>query len=1047
MEQTQSRRARFGPFELDLRAGELHGSGPPILLPVQLFEVLQILIERGGELVTREEIKQKLWPNDTIVEFDHSINTAIKKLRKALDDSADAPRYIETVPRRGYRLMVPVEWSSSGDDSSASNFGFPAEPAPASDAVADAECETPSTPPRQTGSPAGKTVSHYRVLEVIGGGGMGVVYRAKDLKLGRSVAVKFLPEEFGNDPQALARFEREARAASSLEHPNICPIYEFGDHQGQPFLVMPLLKGQTLREYQAAMSKESGSKALPITEALRLAIQIADGLEAAHEKGIIHRDIKPANIFITSKGTAEILDFGVAKLQRSEEKLAAADDGEGQVDIAPADDTLHMTRTGAAVGTPSCMSPEQLLGEKLDTRTDLFSFGLVLYEMATGQRAFTGENAAALRLAILSQTPVPPLKLNPHLPPKLGAVIDKCLQKDREQRYQTAREIRADLESLKRSKEDKLSRPAAVVLVVFAAIFITAVVFGIREFLARNHRESFSKFAISQVTDSGQASVAAISPDGKFILNVQNDNGQQSLWLRNIPSGSDTQIIPPAQVMYRSLNFSPDGSFIYFQRGMGRTPNTLDELRAPLLGGEPQVVVHDIDSNVSFSPDGGRIAFFRDNNPAAGRMRLISTSADGKDEKVLLEAKLNSPYRLQPAWSPDGNVIGFTEDRAEGALGRVQLFDLGSQRLRTLYSTNDAEFSSLAWVGSGTVAVVYQSRSSGLQHGQIGLISYPGGTFRPLTNDTTNYFNGSQLLAQVSASARGREIVAVQNKETDRLETMTLGAGTASDLKEIMSVHDTLAGFSWTPDGKILYARRNRLVLVDSNGSEEKVFTSDPLMPLESPDVCRDGKHVIFGWRFHDGTFFVAVSKVNIDGSNPTQLTFGDNFVSARCSPDSQKITFVDLFSKEFTMPLTGGTPEIFLHEWLISGLSWSPDGSKVGLVTVVRQTDNSYQCKVALYSFESQTKKYLPCNPGYSEDESLEFSPDGKSVAYVIREKRGDNIWLQPIDGSPGHTITNFANDSIQSFRFSPDGKQLALIHSHTESDVVLIRDAIAQK
>ncbi len=911
----------------------------------------------------------------------------------------------------------------------------------------DAQSETPSSPTLAIGTPSGKTVSHYRVLEVIGGGGMGVVYRAEDLKLGRFVAIKFLPEEFGSDPQALARFEREAHAASSLEHPNICPIYEFGDHQGQPFLVMPLLKGQTLREYQAAMSKESASKALPVAEVLRLAIQIVDGLEAAHEKGIIHRDIKPANIFITSKGTAEILDFGVAKLQQSEQKLAASADGEGQVAIAPVDEGLHMTRTGAAVGTPSCMSPEQLLGEKLDTRTDLFSFGLVLYEMATGQRAFTGENAAALRLAILSQTPVPALKLNPHLPPKLGAIIDKCLQKDRDQRYQKAAEIRADLESLKRSSEDKLSRPAAVALVVFAAIFIAAVVFGIREFLARNHRESFSTFAISQVTDSGLASVAAISPDGKFILNVHNDNGQQSLWLRNIPSGSDTQIIPPAPVMYRSLNFSPDGSYIYFQRGMGRTPNTLDEFRAPLLGGEPQIIVHDIDSNISFSPDGSRIAFFRDNNPAAGRMKLISTSPDGKDEKDLLEAKLYSPYRLQPAWSPDGKFIAFTEDFAEGALGRIQMFDLASGHLQTLYSNKDAEFWSLAWAGSGTMAVVYRSRSSGLRQGQIGLISYPGGRFRPLTNDTTSYFDANLLLAQVSASAAGGEIVAVQNKETDRIELMTFDAGVASDLKEVLSVHDTLAGFSWTPEGKVLYARRNRMVVVDGNGSEENVFISDPSMPVAWPDVCRDGKHVVFVWRFHDSTFSPAISRVDIDGSNPTQLTFGDDFTGPRCSPDSQKVAFLDMVSKQFTMSLNGGIPDNFMHQYSISGLSWSPDGKQVGLVTVVRQVDNSYQCKVVLYSFESHTKRYLPCNPGYSDDESMEFGPDGKSVAYGIREKRGDNIWLQPIDGSPGHTITNFPDDSISSFRFSPDGKHLALIHSHTESDVVLIRDSIAQK
>ncbi len=583
-------------------------------------------------------------------------------------------------------------------------------------------------------------------------------------------------------------------------------------------------------------------------------------------------------------------------------------------------------------------------------------------------------------------------------------------------------------------------------LIAFALIFVAAFAFGIRWFLARPRPQPFSKFAISQVTDTGLASVAAISPDGKFILNVQNDDGQQSLWLRNIPSGSDTQIIPPAPVMYRSVNFSPDGNYIYFQRGMGRTPNLLDEFRAPLLGGEPQMVVHDIDTNVSFSPDGSRMAFFRDNNPSAGKMRLISISTDGKDEKILLEAKLYSAYLVQPAWSPDGKEIAFTEDFAEGALGRVQLLDLASGRVRTLYSTRDAQFFSLAWAGRDTIAVVYSSRSSGLRQGQIGLLSYPGGSFRPLTNDTTSYA-GAHELAPVSASASGREIVAVQNKGTARIELMSLGAGVASDLKEIMSVHGSL-DFSWTPDSKILYAQRNRLMLVDENGSEKTVFTADPSTPMSEPEVCRDGRHIVFIWRFHDGTAFQSVSTVDMDGSNARQLTFGDDYFAPRCSPNSQEVAFQDQNNKQLKIPLSGGTPHVFLHEWNISGLSsWSPDGNRIGLVTTVRNQKGAYENKIVIYSFDSHTKQYLPCNPDFSEVDSIEFTPDGKSVAYVIREKRGDNIWVQPLDGSPGHTITNFPNDSIAAFRFSPDGKNIALIHAHTESDVVLIRDAGVQK
>ena len=253
-------------------------------------------------------------------------------------------------------------------------------------------------------------MSHYRVLEVVGGGGMGVVYRAEDIKLGRAVALKFLPEDLGNDPRALERFEREARAASALDHPNLCSIYEFGEHEGQPFIVMQLLQGQTLRDRLATRRDGAGHAiGLPLDQLLDFAIQIANGLEAAHEKGIIHRDIKPANIFITEKGVVKILDFGLAKLPRASEPEDRAPQAEtkGDVQAPPAKgpEALNLSRPGVVLGTAAYMSPEQVRGENLDGRTDLFSFGLILYEMATGQQAFSGPSVEALQDAILNGSP------------------------------------------------------------------------------------------------------------------------------------------------------------------------------------------------------------------------------------------------------------------------------------------------------------------------------------------------------------------------------------------------------------------------------------------------------------------------------------------------------------------------------------------------------------------------------------------------------------------------------------------------------------------
>ncbi len=468
MKDTLAGRVRFGQFELDLRAGELREGGRKVVLQDQPFQVLRILVEYDGRIVTREEIQSKLWPNDTIVEFDHGINTAIRKLRVALGDSAESPKYIETVARRGYRLMVPVErmQSSAGDQP------------PSSETSGSGD----GTATRLQLEPAiltGKTVSHYRVLEIVGGGGMGVVYRAEDVKLGRSVALKFLPEDVGKDPRALERFEREARAASALDHSNLCSIYEFGEHEGRPFIVMQLLQGQTLRDRLAVVRDGPGpTTGLGLDELLQIAIQVTNGLEAAHEKGIIHRDIKPANVFITDKGVVKILDFGLAKLAAgSEQELRASElDPRSGAEIPTREpsEAKNLSRPGIVLGTAAYMSPEQVRGENLDARTDLFSFGLILYEMATGQQAFRGSSAEALHDAILNRPPSPALQLNPELPSRLEAVIGKCLQKKRDLRYQGAAEIRADLEKVKQETASPLRRRwkllAAVAVVVVALI-------------------------------------------------------------------------------------------------------------------------------------------------------------------------------------------------------------------------------------------------------------------------------------------------------------------------------------------------------------------------------------------------------------------------------------------------------------------------------------------------------------------------------------------------------------------------------------------------
>jgi serine/threonine protein kinase/tetratricopeptide (TPR) repeat protein len=430
---------RFGEgFELDVRSYELRRSGRPLKLERIPMKLLLLLVEQRGQLVTRDQIIERIWGKDVFLDTDNSINAAIRKVRQVLKDDPERPRYVQTVTARGYRFIAPVVEVSP-----------PVEiAAPSPTASADILI--------------GKKISHYRVLRVLGVGGMGLVYQAEDLKLGRRVALKFLPAELASDPIAFERLQREARAASSLDHPNICAIHELGEHEGQPFIVMQLLQGQTLREWIEA-SASQGTR-VPIGELLDLAIQIADGLQAAHDKGIIHRDIKPANLFVTTRGEIKILDFGVAKFVDTSASPNIPQDASHESGAPENAGTRlwdpQLTRTGISMGTPSYLSPEQVRREKLDARTDLFSFGLVLYEMVSGRRAFPGNTAALVHDAILNQAPLPLQKLNPDLSEGLEPIITKALEKDRNLRYQSAADMRADLKSVKRDSDSGQSAAA-----------------------------------------------------------------------------------------------------------------------------------------------------------------------------------------------------------------------------------------------------------------------------------------------------------------------------------------------------------------------------------------------------------------------------------------------------------------------------------------------------------------------------------------------------------------------------------------------------------
>jgi len=423
---------RFESYEANLRSGELLRAGERVKLPEQSFRILAMLLERPGDVVTRQEIQENLWPNDTIVEFENSINAAVKRLRVALRDSADQTRYVQTLARRGYRWIMPIERVPVTPHD---RKDFP--PVESARAVSAAGL-------------FGKRISHYRVLHMLGGGGMGIVYAAEDLKLGRRVALKFLPEELANDVASMKRFEREARSLSSLNHPNICTIYEVHEHEGRPFIAMELLEGKTLSDFIAHTHTHSADTkdAFRPEQVLDIAVQVTQGLTAAHQRGILHRDIKPANIHVSHNGQVKILDFGLAKLLTSEGLELTISTPEP---IEAQDFDLSLTLPGQAMGTAAYMSPEQVRGENVDFRSDIFSLGTVLYEVATGLQAFSGSSVPEVHRAIIGSFPVPMHMLNPAVPPQLEKIIFKAMEKDRTQRCQSAAAMLAELKALQQS--------------------------------------------------------------------------------------------------------------------------------------------------------------------------------------------------------------------------------------------------------------------------------------------------------------------------------------------------------------------------------------------------------------------------------------------------------------------------------------------------------------------------------------------------------------------------------------------------------------------
>jgi eukaryotic-like serine/threonine-protein kinase len=914
----------------------------------------------------------------------------------------------------------------------------------------------------------GNRIGRYEVLARLGAGGMGEVYKVYDTTLDRPVALKILPADLVEDEDRLRRFIQEARSASGLNHPHIVTIYEIGQVEPEEigggdggagvavgsgtihYIAMEFIDGDTLR---ARIHRDRTD----LKRLLDFLAQVADGLSKAHAAGIVHRDLKPDNIMITPDSYAKILDFGLAKLV----KPRSATTGDG-TEAATA--LMEYTQPGIVMGTLGYMSPEQVQSKAVDHRSDIFSFGCILYEAATGRKPFDGDSLIDTLHKIVYAQAAPLKELNPDAPVELQRIIRKCLAKDPEERYQSIKEVAIDLRDLIREYDSQpmvsglyfastsyasmppvssgVAVPAQkgdrkslwITFSIIALLLICAGAFSLYKMVT--HKQArlrvavpFEQMKFTRLTTSGSAAGAAISPDGKYLAHVVDEAGKRSLSIRQVATNSNVQIVPPADIQFSGLTFSPDGNYVYYVL-VEKTAAAWTLFRVPTLGGDPRRMLVDIDSVPSFSPDGKQLAFVR-HNVKNEETVLIAVSLDGLAERNIAVRKSPGSFYLA-AWSPDGKIIVCSERGASSgvyeSLVEVRVED-GQERPFT--SQKWIGVSAIKWLSDQSGLIVSaQDQNTGWQMWQI---NYPSGEARRITNDLNNYFGAS-------LTADSKNLVTLQR---DRLSNIWIApSGDASRAVRITTGVGKHNLICWTPDGRVVYGDSStgepRIWIMNADGTGRKQLTPEGVSALW-PTVSADGRYIVFQ-RLVDGSF--NIWRMDIDGGNLKQLTSGSLDGYPHCSPAGQWVVYSRFDTGRSTVwkvSIEGGEP-VQLTDKYSSFPVVSPNGRFVVCHYWNEQLESRDTVAIVPIEGGQPVKTFAIALQGAG---LVRWSADGRALHYLDSRNGMTNIWSQPIAGGQARQVTNFKSDRLFRFDWSRDGKQLLSTRGTVTSDVVLMTES----